>query len=107
MLCHFLFVFRAVVDKSIQEEETILEEFQKELVVSGSGLDMDQKMLVIFEDVHDLLLSIDVVEDDLTLEVDLGLQACKGIEGSPTLLTESADQVFEHGADAVDEVQDD
>lgn len=64
-------------------------------------------MLVIFEDVHDLLLSVDVVEDDLALEVYLGLQTGEGIEGSPALLTEATDQIFEHGADAVDEVEDD
>lgn len=77
VFCHFLFVLWAVVDECIEEEEAVLEEFEEEfeeeLVVSGGGFDVDEEMLVIFEDVHDLLLSVDVVEDYLTLEVYLGL----------------------------------
>lgn len=73
MFCHFLFVLRTVEDKGIEKEKTVLEEFKEKLVVSGCGFDMHQEMFVIFEDVHDLLLCVDVVQDDLTLEVYLGL----------------------------------
>lgn len=107
VFCHFLFVLGAVVDEGVEEEQAVLEQLQEELVASGGGLDVDEEVLVVLEDVHDLLFRVDVVEDDLPLEVYLGLQAGQGVEGRPAFLPEAVDEGLEDGADAVDEVEDD
>lgn len=73
MCAHFSFVFGTVVDERVQEEQTVAKQFQKEFIVRRKAFNLQQKVAIPFDDVHDFFFEVDVVEDDLSFDVDGGL----------------------------------
>ena len=62
-------------------------------------------MLVIFKNVHDLLLKIHVAKNDLTLVVDVRLQPSQTVEGSPSFFSEVRHDQLHDRSDSINEVQ--
>lgn len=48
-------------------------------------------MSVIFQNVHNLLLTVNIAEDYLSLEIDVWLQPCNAVKRYPSFFSEIGD----------------
>jgi hypothetical protein len=104
---HLEFVLRTVVDEGVQEQQAVTEQFQEQLVAGRERFDLQQEMPITFDDVHDLLVKVDVVQNDLPLNVDRGLQTGQTVERRPSLLPEVLEQKLQSLPHPVDKIEQD